>query len=83
MKTQYEKLDGIVVLNIAEDEHVESEIANLRAELPTNPFLVISPSRNWRDVRSAFESGAIDYLTKRPKPKTLAEICRRQLPLTW
>ncbi len=83
MKTQYEEMDGIVVLNIAEDEQVESEIANFRAKLPTNPFVVISTSRNWQDARSAFESGAIDYLTKRPKPKALAEICRRQLPLTW
>lgn len=83
MKTPYEEVDGIIMLNVAEDEQVESEIANLRAKLPTNPFVVISLSRNWQDARSAFESGALDYLIKRPKQKQLAEICKRQSLLTW
>lgn len=83
MNAKYEEQGGIILLNINEGEQVESEIANLRAEFPESPFVVVSPSSNWQEVRAAFESGAIDYLTKRPKPKEFAELCRRQFPLTW
>ncbi len=82
MKLHYEELGGVIVINATENEQIESEVSRLRSERPESRIVVVSPSPNWESVRLAFESGASDYLIKRPRRRELAELRSRQSPLT-
>ena len=80
MNLSYEELGGVVIIDAAKSERVESQVASLRAECPERRIVVVSSSPNWQLARAAFESGAIDYMTKVPTAKELDEISRRPLP---
>ena len=82
MNLAYKEIGGVAIIEAAENEQIESQIASLRAQCPERRIVVVAdtPAPSWQNARAAFESGAVDYLTKVPRQRELDEISRRPLP---
>src|SRR5947209_6526906 len=61
---QVKEQNGIVIVDATFVENVDAVVSSLRTERPDSRIVVMTASPTWQRARSAFEAGAIDYLSK-------------------
>ena len=82
--SQIKEQHGVFIVDTSIVDDVDAVVSNLRTEKPESRIVVMSAAPEWQRARSAFEAGAIDYLSKpisdRELRDTFRQIVEKPLP---